>query len=679
MGDGLFVVNDISNVAPARDMIQVFGAEDTREQEAALALRNLMVKAWPSVADSPIHDVRIVAGAKCHGQQKRDIDVLLLASFDTGLEYRPFLSFQGADGQYHKPNSVQVRSLCVVIEVKDHRPEDVRFVGTAVEVSYGSRWHNASEQNEGQVYSVKRYLEYHGIHPPWISSLLWLRNVPTATLPPRPHPNIGAQVTWDLILNVLGQMHPPRWRDGRWVISAIDQDYTTLTRVTDLFTKILEPTRLDRQRMERLSKQHVDLATLQEAVGKKLVILWGRGGTGKTMHLLQFAKQLFDEQGARVLILTYNKALVADIRRLLTILGIGNGISGGAIHIQTVHSFLYSALQGLGIIDQYEPAFLANYEHLKNQALEFLQIGAVSQIDVEQLAKSNVEAFRWDYVFVDEGQDWPSNERDLLMRLYSYKQIVVADGVDQLVRGHVQADWRGTLRQSEIRKVNLRRCLRMKAGLVRFASTVARQLNLPEVEWEVDEDVLGGQVIILEGDYFNDRELHDRLLKDNADNGNSPVDMLFCVPPSLVVHSAEFSTTHSIAATVFERWGFRTWDGASEDVRESYPTDLDQLRIVQYESCRGLEGWTVVCLGLDQFYEFKMTTIGSTPALAQTPGVFARDTVALKQAVARWLLIPLTRAIDTLVIQVENRQSPMYSALAVAAAEYPDVVKWMSV
>ncbi len=660
-------------------MIQVFGAEGTREYEAALAIRDLMVKAWPSVAHSPTHDVRLVAGAKCHGQQKRDIDVLLLASFDAGLEYRPFLSFQGADGQYHKPDSVQVRSLCVVIEVKDHRPEDVRFVGTAVEVPYGGRWHNASEQNESQVYSVKRYLEYHGIHPPWISSLLWLRNIPNAALPSRPHPNIGAQVTWDLILNVLGQMHPPRWRDGRWVISAINQDYTALTRATDLFTKILEPTRLDRQRMERLSKQHVDLATLQEAVGKKLVVLWGRGGTGKTMHLLQFAKQLFNEQGARVLILTYNKALVADIRRLLTILGIANDISGGAIQIQTVHSFLYSALRGMGIIDQHEPTFLANYERLKDEALEFLQTGAVSKADVEQLAKSNVEAFRWDYVFVDEGQDWPSNERDLLMKLYSYKQIVVADGVDQLVRGHVQADWRGTLKQSEIRKVNLKRCLRMKAGLVRFVSTVARQLNLPEVMWEVDEDVLGGHVIILDGDYFHDRGLHDRLLKDNAENGNSPVDMLFCVPPGLVIHSGEHGATRSVAATVFAQWGFQTWDGASEDVRESYPTELDQLRIVQYESCRGLEGWTVVCLDLDQFYEFKLTTIGGTPTLEQTPGVFAGNIAMLQQAVARWLLMPLTRAIDTLVIQIDSQQSPMYNALAAAAAEYPDIVEWISV
>lgn len=660
-------------------MIQVFGAEGTREHEAALAIRDLMVKAWPSVAHSPTHDVRLVAGAKCHGQQKRDIDVLLLASFDAGLEYRPFLSFQGADGQYHKPDSVQVRSLCVVIEVKDHRPEDVRFVGTAVEVPYGGRWHNASEQNESQVYSVKRYLEYHGIHPPWISSLLWLRNIPNAALPSRPHPNIGAQVTWDLILNVLGQMHPPRWRDGRWVISAINQDYTALTRATDLFTKILEPTRLDRQRMERLSKQHVDLATLQEAVGKKLVVLWGRGGTGKTMHLLQFAKQLFNEQGARVLILTYNKALVADIRRLLTILGIANDISGGAIQIQTVHSFLYSALRGMGIIDQHEPTFLANYERLKDEALEFLQTGAVSKADVEQLAKSNVEAFRWDYVFVDEGQDWPSNERDLLMKLYSYKQIVVADGVDQLVRGHVQADWRGTLKQSEIRKVNLKRCLRMKAGLVRFVSTVARQLNLPEVMWEVDEDVLGGHVIILDGDYFHDRGLHDRLLKDNAENGNSPVDMLFCVPPGLVIHSGEHGATRSVAATVFAQWGFQTWDGASEDVRESYPTELDQLRIVQYESCRGLEGWTVVCLDLDQFYEFKLTTIGGTPTLEQTPGVFAGNIAMLQQAVARWLLMPLTRAIDTLVIQIDSQQSPMYNALAAAAAEYPDIVEWISV
>src|SRR5205085_8280587 len=103
---------------------------------------------------------------------------------------------------------------------------------------------------------------------------------------------------------------------------------------------------LDRQRMERINQQTADLTPIANEVGHKLVILRGRGGTGKTMRLLQLADRLAEEQGARVLILTYNRALVADIRRLLTILGIADDISVRAIHIQTVHSFLHAVLRG---------------------------------------------------------------------------------------------------------------------------------------------------------------------------------------------------------------------------------------------------------------------------------------------------------------------------------------------
>jgi hypothetical protein len=152
-------------------------------------------------------------------------------------------------------------------------------------------------------------------------------------------------------------------------------------------------------------------------------------------------------------------------------------------------------------------------------------------------------------------------------------------------------------------------------------------------------------------------------VKDNEKDGNKPVDMLFCVPPALVTHQGENGTTHSEAANVFEQWGFAVWDGASEDVRESYPTEEQQLRIVQYDSCRGLEGWIVVCLGLDEFYAYKKANLSETDNL--------------EQRIARWLLIPLTRAMDTLVIQIDDLQSPVYAALVAADQAYPGIVQWV--
>ncbi len=657
-------------------MIHIVGEQNTPEYAAALALREMIVRAWPGTVDNQAHDVKIVVGAKCHGQDVRDIDILLLASFGPGLEYTPFLSFD-VNGRRYTPRSVGVRSLCLVVEVKDHSPESVRFSGTSAEVHYQGKWHDASWQNERQIYAVKNYLKSQGVHPPYVTGLLWLRNVPNTTLPPRPHPILGAPITWELVLNVVAQLAPPRLEGERWTLAA-GHDPLAFVRVAEVFTKTLIPTRLDRQRMERINKQTATLSAVEHGIGEKLVIFRGRGGTGKTMRLLQLANRLCDEQGARILILTYNKALVADIRRLLTILGIGDDITGQAIHIQTVHSFVHVVLKGLEIVDP-SMDFLRDYEALKDQSLEYLRTGALVAADVEGMVAANVEAFRWDYVFVDEGQDWPTNERDLLLMLYPHTRIVVADGIEQLIRRYAPADWRGAVKPNERRIVPLQISLRMKAGLARFVSAMARHMGLLSMSWEPNEEIPGGRVIIVDGPYLSDRSLHDQLLKDNANDGNAPVDMLFCVPPQLVLHRQDGSPSQSVAAVRFADWGFPTWDGASANDRDTYPTQVDQLRIVQYESCRGLEGWIVVNLGLDTFYDTKYAGFQDLPdtSIEQVPGAFQGDTLPAQQFAARWLCMPLTRAMDTLVIQLDREYSPLRYAIEAATKECGDYVQWI--
>ena len=88
-------------------MIHIVGEQNTPEYTAALALREMIARAWPDAVDNQAHDVKIVVGAKCHGQDVRDIDILLLANFGPGLEYTPFLSFD-VHGRRHTPRSVEV-------------------------------------------------------------------------------------------------------------------------------------------------------------------------------------------------------------------------------------------------------------------------------------------------------------------------------------------------------------------------------------------------------------------------------------------------------------------------------------------------------------------------------------------------------------------------------------------
>ncbi len=653
-------------------MLHVMGDSTTSEYNAAVELRRIILRSWPNVISDLTHQIWIIAGAKCHGQPKRDIDILLLASFGAGLTYRPFLAFSSR-GQLECPDEVLVRSICAAIEVKDHPPEKVRFEGSNVQVYYREGWKDVTEQNYQQRFSVRNYIEHHGYTSPWVTPFIWLRNVPTVDLPQPPHNILGSNLTWERFLNAMGQMHPPKWEFDAWVLASASSP-DVIARAADLFTKSLEPTKLDRKRMELISQRSVDIASLTSTVGQKTVILRGRGGTGKTMRLLQLAKQLYDEQDARILILTYNKALVADIRRLLTFMGVGDDIVDRSIQIQTVHSFFYAVLRELEVIRLEEHSFLENYEQLKDDALAYFTSGALTQTDVESLRHSKGADFSWDYVFIDEGQDWPVNEQELLLRLYSHERLVIADGIDQLIRGHKPANWKQRLKAASIGYLSLKTCLRMKAGLVRFVSTFAENMGLIQSDWQANADTPGGRIIILEGEYLNDRSLHDSLVEYNRNSGNQPVDMLFCVSPRLVQNRFESNQAFSLPGQTFRNWEYHVWDGAAADVRESYPTQLAQLRIVQYDSCRGLEGWVVVNLDLDGFYRHKVERYRLLPRKETNS---PRD--AIQEAhlyAAHWSLIPLTRAMDTLVIQITGQPGPVREALQRAAAECRDFVEW---
>ena len=118
---------------------------------------------------------------------------------------------------------------------------------------------------------------------------------------------------------------------------------------------------------------------------KRQVVFEGRGGTGKTMILLGLAWRLQERKHARVLLLTYNRVLVADIRRLLTLMGLTDDVwSAPSIEVQTVHAFLFGLLKMLGLLERDEANFLERrYDEHKTEALALLRDRALTKADME--------------------------------------------------------------------------------------------------------------------------------------------------------------------------------------------------------------------------------------------------------------------------------------------------------
>ena len=125
--------------------------------------------------------------------------------------------------------------------------------------------------------------------------------------------------------------------------------------------------------------------------------------------------------------------------------------------------------------------------------------------------------------------------------------------------------------------------------------------------WDLEPkgELYGGKINIKIGDY--PKEWHEREFDNWKKYGNSAYEMLFLVPPCLV--KREGKRRSFLKIDEFANHGIKIWDGTNGDLRAEYSIDLESHRLLQYESCIGLEVWSVVCLELDEFMRFKTETL----------------------------------------------------------------------
>ena len=386
-------------------------------------------------------------------------------------------------------------------------------------------------------------------------------------------------------------------------------------------------------------------------IGHKQVILRGRGGTGKTIALLQLAHHAFQRHNKRSLLITYNLTLVADLKRLLLLSGIPDELGVGGIKIWTIHKLLYRLAKDMGI-DTYR--FLDRFEQIKDEIIGHIDNELFTSNDFQELRLGNREIYDFDIIFIDEGQDWPDDEIKIFRWMFGLKNIVIADGVDQIVRKNLaqgkKFGWDRNLDSNQYIRRYLRKGVRMKSNLAYFMADVAWECFGLD-NWDVDpnDDATGGRVIVYEGDLISKPDVFRKLCSEARQEGNYPIDMLACVPPPMVQGGV------SQVSAAWEQSGIRCWDACSSEVRKNPPVSSDQLRIVQYQSCRGLEGWTVINFCFDEFWEIKHEE-GCKSALEQREDSLDLEENA-RQYAGKWLMIPLSRAIDTLVINVSLKDS----------------------
>ena len=640
------------------------------EYAAAVCLRENLKE---SISESVNGNISIAYGLTLTGQEVRDIDILVVGQLDNYIIPDSYTN----NPQYAK-KPLKVDSFCIAIELKEHPAHRISFQGTHVLVEYQGQLKDATAQNEKQRYSLLNYISNTCGYKPIVTNVLWLKSLDKKQLRDMTRFNpvgaLPAEFSFrELVDKMIYQGISPYYNqdDKCYHLSYSYNGENLLNDIKSIvFSSSTPPAGLTRNKLDLLAQSKAQRSLEQSNIGQELTIFKGRAGTGKTIRLIEAALQLANnDTGKRCLLLTYNHALVSDIRRLLHFMNIPDDIDSYSVQIQTLHSFFMSLMYSIMGTDKrslFNGNFDDNYRKKIRELYEYISL-LMNDKDIKTLKEDYESAIDWDYILIDEAQDWTDDEKNILFKIYGPQRIIVADGVDQFIRNSHKQSWGRNIQG--VRVEEQKTGLRQKENVAKFVNAFAEEMGLT---WNVkpNKDLRGGEVIIRKN---YDTRTHQRLSNychseySNCEN----YDILFLVPPQMVSREGNKSFFRNL--NTWKENGIHVFDGTNDALREQYSVDLNDCRLYQYESCRGLEGWITICLHFDQLVEFKQK---------EAKDILLNDMLVLESPEERqrkyaylWSLMPLTRAIDTLVITIKDTSSDVAKHLFKVAEKYPDFVK----
>lgn len=650
-------------------LIKVIGADkQSDEYQAAEKLYDIITAGLPK---NCIGEVLIYASATLIGQKTKDVDLILMGILQN---YSTRADFMYGDEEIN--GDVMISSFCTTIEIKSHDINGITRQGTDWYVPYASGQHCVTTQSNNQKYALKNYFEQTLGYSPYVTNIIWFINASELELNQMrrmPNGNVRSNVMGydislrDIMQLIIWQALP--FKKGRFFYLDSCRGKISVQQAKgalDLFSQVKAASgELTRKRIEQMTSKNISSKT-RFADNGQLLIYRGRAGTGKTVGLIQIAIRIVDEHDARALILTYNRALVSDIRRLFSFAELPDMFEDSSVMIMSMQSYFYKlASHGLFDGELDGDYFLRNYENILQDLYEML----LEDSDSEWIKSiTSNDELNWDYVLIDEAQDWMSIERDIILKIFHEGKVIVADGGQQFVRRIKPCDWSSVkLRQT----IKLKTCLRQKNNLVNFCNHFSETISPLQNRIIASEKMPGGRILIIE-----DKTKIIQVVKEERKRleteGNIPYDLLMFVPPSMVENAGKSRRFRDIDE--YERAGIYLWDGTNEYQRSEYSIRTDESRVLQYDSARGLEAWTVVCMDYDEFLDYKRNDFHADEGnrlLLESP----QDT--LNKYMINWALLPLTRAIDTIVLTLKDLNSETAQILKGLSRDYPDYVFWI--
>jgi hypothetical protein len=102
------------------------------------------------------------------------------------------------------------------------------------------------------------------------------------------------------------------------------------------------------------------------------------------------------------------------------------------------------------------------------------------------------------------------------------------------------------------------------------------------------------------------------------------------------------------------------WDGATDDKNRLAVPSPNECRLLYYESCRGLEAWSVACFNIDRFYDDRVNDPDAEKFLLNEERESGIQQLHISNEARKnmfagtWALMALTRPMDTLYLNFQD-------------------------
>jgi hypothetical protein len=568
-------------------------------------------------------DIYLLPSMTCPKAKNKDIDLVMWID-SVGFEVETNAGTK--DDPYPLRRKIIVKDVLVIFEIKSHNTyNSMKIQQQKLYVKYGNEWHNATEQSNGQKHALIDFLTEKTGSSPFVVNLIWLFKAQSSNHQDNHSVEniLWGFPNWKKLFEVVFRQNLPRERNGQIIYQSSFNDEIK-NDATSYFEVLRKNTavgigRISRKKVQEIIKK--DIADSERnylnSIGNKLTIIKGNPGTGKTIHLIHLANNLSKKRDMRCLILTFNKPLQQDIKRLLFHSGISQTED---IEILTWNAFTYRCLK------EYEDPTKDDYDCWTDR-LHKLTKG----FDDAKSAFETVQEY--DCVLIDEGQDWDQVRVDIVYQFFGAQNVVLSIGNNQIIENLDATlrngdQWTTSVKREQRQQYALETSHRNKKNIVDFLNGFS---NNSSYDWSLigNNQLVGGRTLIT-SDYSY--SLHKELEKDLQENENSFYDMMFLSGTTEQLDEIE---------SIINSFGYKAFVALRPGKRnQMFP--LDEFRVISYQACRGLEGWTVVCHEWDTFIEHTLKNVKSSNS----------DSV-----ISNYTFMAMTRAIDSLVITLRNPES----------------------